>query len=161
MADSAAQPEPEAPRPSRLPLLVGLGAGLAAAAGGYYAVSAGLLGGGAATETHAPDEALAPVADTAFVPLEPLLVSLGRGAPARNLRFEATLEVAPGSEARVAALMPRIMDVLNGYLRAIETADIEDPAALIRLRAQMLRRIQTVTGDGAVRDLLIAKFLIS
>ena len=39
--------------------------------------------------------------------------------------------------------------------------DIEDPAALARLRAQMLRRIQVVTGEGQVRDLLITEFVLN
>jgi hypothetical protein len=30
----------------------------------------------------------------------------------------------------------------------------------VRLRAQLLRRIQMVTGQGAVRDLLVAEFVI-
>ena len=52
-------------------------------------------------------------------------------------------------------LMPRIQDVLNSYLRAVEVRQLEDPSALLRLRAQMLRRVQIVTGEGRVRDLLI------
>ena len=58
-------------------------------------------------------------------------------------------------------LAPRILDVLNSYLRAIETASIEDPQAMARLRAQMLRRIQIVTGEGRVRDLLITEFVLN
>jgi flagellar FliL protein len=69
--------------------------------------------------------------------------------------------VAPEDAATVAALMPRVLDVLNTYLRAVQARDIEDPAALARLRAQMLRRIQVVTGDGQVRDLLITEFVLN
>jgi flagellar FliL protein len=54
-----------------------------------------------------------------------------------------------------------VLDVLNTYLRAVQARDIEDPAALARLRAQMLRRIQVVTGDGQVRDLLITEFVLN
>jgi flagellar FliL protein len=53
------------------------------------------------------------------------------------------------------------MDVLNGYLRAVEVAEIEDRSALIRLRAQMLRRVQIVTGEGRVRDLLVTEFVVN
>ena len=63
-----------------------------------------------------------------------------------------------GQEVRVE---PRVMDVLNSYLRAVEVSDLEDPSALISLRAQMLRRIQLVTGEGRVRDLLIMEFVLS
>ena len=57
--------------------------------------------------------------------------------------------------------MPRIVDVMNGYLRALDAAELENPAALVRLRAQMLRRIQIVTGEGRVRDLLITEFVLN
>ncbi|MFL9503735.1 flagellar basal body-associated FliL family protein [Rhodopseudomonas palustris] len=39
-------------------------------------------------------------------------------------------------------------------------AEIEDPSAMARLRAQMLRRVQIVTGEGRVRDLLITEFVL-
>jgi flagellar FliL protein len=32
---------------------------------------------------------------------------------------------------------------------------------MARLRAQMLRRIQVVTGEGRVRDLLITEFVLN
>ena len=44
--------------------------------------------------------------------------------------------------------MPRVVDVLNTFLRAVEPRDLEQPSALAPLRAQMLRRIQVVTGEG-------------
>ncbi len=53
------------------------------------------------------------------------------------------------------------MDVLNGYLRAVDVPALEDPSSLIRLRAQMLRRVQIVTGEGRVRDLLIIEFVLN
>ena len=53
-------------------------------------------------------------------------------------------------------IMPRVTDVLNGYLRAVEVRDLEDPTALSRLRAQMLRRVQMVSGEGRVLDLSYA-----
>ena len=49
----------------------------------------------------------------------------------------------------------------DGYLRALQTSDVENPSALARLRAQMLRRVQIVTGQGRVNDLLIMEFVIN
>ncbi len=57
--------------------------------------------------------------------------------------------------------MPRVVDVLNGYLRALEIQDIESAAALTRLRAQMLRRVQIVAGPGRINDLLIMEFVLN
>ena len=58
----------------------------------------------------------------------PIMISLAPAAGARTLRFSGALEVAPESAAEVAGLMPRVLDVLNTYLRAVEVRDIEEPA---------------------------------
>ena len=68
--------------------------------------------------------------DVAFVPMDPIMISLPPGASARHLRFAGQLEVAPEHAAEVAGLMPRVLDVLNTYLRAVEVRDLEEPAAL-------------------------------
>jgi flagellar FliL protein len=61
----------------------------------------------------------------------------------------------------VERLSPRVLDILNSYLRAIDIAILEDPGALITVRAQMLRRIQIVIGEDFVTDLLITEFVQS
>ena len=58
-------------------------------------------------------------------------------------------------------LMPRVLDVINTYLRAVEVRQLEDPAALTLIRSHLLRRIQLVTGDGRVNDLLITEFIVN
>ena len=97
----------------------------------------------------------------AFVPIDPLVINLGPGSANRHLKFRAELEVEPAAADDVTALLPRVLDVLNSYLRAVSLSDLEEPTALIKLRAQMLRRIQIVTGEGRVRDLLIMEFILN
>lgn len=149
---------------SKLPLILGVVLALVGAGGGFMAVKMGLLGGGGAGD-HAAEEAsldaLPPLAPASFVALDPLIVNLPNQSGRQFLRFSAQLEVAPEHAAEVEAVKPRIVDVLNGYLRAVEVADLEDPTALMRLRAQMLRRVQVVTGEGRVRDLLIMEFVLN
>jgi flagellar FliL protein len=96
-----------------------------------------------------------------FVALDPLIMSLGKFASSRHLRFQAYLEVPPAAAEEVAHLSPRILDVLNTYLRAISESELEDPASMNRLRAQMLRRVQVVVGEENVRDLLITEFVLN
>jgi len=95
-----------------------------------------------------------------FLPLEPLVISLGSAASGKSLRFEGYLEINPGVESEITTLMPRITDALNTYLRAIEFSDIEEPTSLLRIRLQMLKRVQLIVGSDKVRDLLVSKFLI-
>lgn len=146
-------------------LLLALVLFLVGGAGGFYALYSGLLLP-SETSTAKSDQTPTPVADPAhpapvFVSLQPIMVTLGRGDELEQLRFEGYLEVTPGTEENVTQLMPRVMDVLNGYLRAVEIGDLSDPSALMTLRSQMLRRIQVVVGEGRVNDLLISKFLLS
>ena len=99
--------------------------------------------------------------DVAFVPLDRMTISLAPGNSSRHLIFAAQLEVAPEYSAEVTALTPRILDVLNSYLRVVGVDELSSPTSLARLRAQMLHRIQIVAGDGRVRDLLITEFVVN
>lgn len=191
MADTDIPQDEAPKKRSKLPLLLGLLLALVGGGGGFFAVYSGLIpfGGGHATEGadddsghadtgHADDHdasadkshagkdnghdshGAAVVSDVDFVPVDPLVISLndGRGT---HLRFRAELEVKRGRTAEVVHLLPRVIDVLNGYLRAVDLADLQDNAALVRLRAQMLRRVQVVTGGNLVTDLLIMEFVLN
>lgn len=158
----AALPQDAAPsKKSKLPLLIGVALFLVCGGGGFYAVYSGLLfGGGAAPAAEATAEGEPGLPEISFVTIAPLVISVGDTAAARHLKFTSSLEVTKANEAQVNELMPRILDVMNGYLRAVDPKDLEDPAALVRLRAQLLRRIQLVTGEGRVRDLLVTEFVL-
>lgn len=143
---------------SKLPLLLGVILAVVLGGGGFYASWSGLLLAPGA-EAQAGGEAAA-LPEIAFVPIDSIVISLPPGGRSRHLKFTAQLEVAKTYAADVTLLMPRILDVLNSYLRAIDLAQVEAPGSIARLRAQMLRRVQIVTGEGRVRDLLITEFLL-
>ena len=147
-------------KPSRMPLIIGLLLALLGGGAGFYLFFSGTISlpESAEKETAEPVDALPKVG---FVALDPMVISLGPSSENRHLRFTAQVEVEAEHVSDVELLKPRIVDVLNSYLRALETSDLEDPTALTRLRAQMLRRIQLVTGDGRVRDLLIMEFVLN
>ncbi len=142
-------------------LIIGLLGALLAGGGGFYATYAGLiLGPAAEAATPAAESDLPPLPEIAFIALEPMVVSLGSAASSKFLRFSAQLDVDPASVEAVQMVLPRIVDVLNTYLRAVSEDQLGKPAALERLRAQMLRRIQVVTEKGQVKDLLITEFVL-
>lgn len=157
IAEATLQAEPRKGR--KKPLLLGVVLAIILGGAGFYAVWTGLILGDPAHEQT--DAAPSPLQGIAFVPLDTMVVSLGADSGSEHLRFTAQVEVVQGAEADVTLLKPRILDVLNSYLRAIDTASIEDPQAMARLRAQMLRRVQIVTGEGRVRDLLITEFVLN
>lgn len=159
MAEAELPQDAASKKKSKLPLIFGLVLFLALGGGGFYAVYSGLiLGQSAEAAPNAGHGNGAP--EIAFVPLDPVTITLGDVSANNYLRFTAQLEVGKAREEEVVLLKPRILDVLNGYLRAVEVAELEDPNALVRLRSQMLRRIQIVTGEGRVRDLLITEFVL-
>jgi len=158
----AEEPQNVAPKKrSKLPLILGLVMALVLGGAGFYVTWAGLLFASGEPTAGEEGHKAAPLPDIAFVPLEPLVISLGEASESTHLRFTAQLEVNSGAVSDVTHLLPRVLDVLNGYLRAVEMSELEDPSALVRLRAQMLRRIQIVTGEGRVRDLLVTEFVLN
>ncbi len=142
-------------------LVVALVGALVAGGGGFFATYMGMLDGLLGGGEDEMKAAMAEDTDFAFVPLEPLIVSLGPRANARTLKFTAQLEVEAEYIESVMAMTPRIQDVLNTFLRAVDEDELDNPGSLTLLRAQMLRRIQIVLGDGQVRDLLIVEFILS
>jgi flagellar protein FliL len=149
------------PARSRLPLLIGLVLALLLGGGGFYATYSGLLAPGTPSAEAGPEVAAPRGALPTFVPIDPITINLGARGQSRHLRFIAQLEVLPAHSAEVTRLMPRILDVMNTYLRAVDLPELEEPAALTRVRSQMLRRIQLVTGPGRVTDLLITEFVFN
>lgn len=154
------EPDPPAaegkPKRGMMPVLIGIGLAVLLGGAGFFATHSGLIGGQApAPQAEVPKD----LPDIAFLPIEPVTVSLPGSGGQRNLRFTAQIEVVRPHAEEVQVLMPRIVDVLNGYLRAVEPASLQQAGALARVRAQLLRRIQIVTGEGRVRDLLVTEFI--
>lgn len=176
MSADANPPEAGPKKASKLPLIAGVILALIGGGGGFFAAQSGMIGASdhnVASTDHDSDSGsdhgsgsgsnhgAAGAGSLAFVAIDPLVISLPRTNGRDHLRFAAQLEVFPAYAAEVEAIKPRIVDVLNGYLRAVELAELEDPTALMRLRAQMLRRVQVVAGEGRVKDLLIMEFVLS
>ena len=190
MPDAVADPEEEPAKSGKKPLILAVVLALVGAGGGFYAASSGLIpmgknesaddgmagdsAGGHATssgesrresskdgETGIHGNAPMALEDIAFVEVDPITISLNSSQAVRHLRFRAQLEVNADYRRDVMAILPRVTDVMNSYLRALELADLTGPSALARLRAQMLRRVQVVTGKGRVRDLLIMEFVLN
>ena len=179
--DSDAAPEGGEGRKKggKKPLIIGAAAMVLCGAGAFAAVS--LLGGGEEPDAHAEAEAhggeeshaeaeghgeakgeeRADVATVAFVPVDPLTISLEHGGAVRHLRFASQLEVPYARKFDVEAMMPRVVDALGGYLRALEPSMLADRDAHLRIRGQMLRRVKLVLGPEAVHALLVTEFVLN
>jgi flagellar FliL protein len=148
----------EPPRGRKKLILVSLVLAAIGAGGGYFASASGLLPVAAGA---GKDREQSATRDTAFLPVDPIVISLGSTATNRHLSFRAQLEVPSDAMPEVSGLMPRIVDVLNSYLRAVDVREFDSPHGLVRMRAQMLRRVQIIVGDAKVRDLLVMEFVLN
>lgn len=153
---------------SKAPLLIGLVLFLLLGGGGFFAAYSGLapspLGGGGEKEDYAEEEeyeeGAAVASAPAFIPLDELIVPLAPGSKSKFLAITTQIEVDAKDVAAFEALRPRFLDVLNTFLRAVHLADLEEPSAMLRLRAQLLRRIRAVSEPAKPRDLLITSFVL-
>jgi flagellar protein FliL len=156
----------EKPKKKSKAMLFGLVLAVIFGAGGFFAAQKGLipgLGGNHAAEgeEHAESEDPLPGADVEFVAVEPLIVTLTGSQNYRHLRFAAQIEVPKGETESVTTLMPRIIDAMNGYLRAVKPQDFEEDGALLKLRSQLLRRVQLVVGEDRATNLLVMEFVLN
>jgi flagellar FliL protein len=154
-------PQDVVPKKSKKPLFIGIFLALLLGSGGFYATFSGMILGTDVADNADAESGLAALPDIAFVPVESLVISLGEAQSGRHLRFTSQLEVGSQHVADVTLLLPRIVDVMNSYLRALDAASFDAPATMVRIRAQLLRRIQMVAGDGRVRDVLITEFVMN
>lgn len=141
-----------------LPLLV-LGGG---GAGAYFA---GLLdpylghnAGAAASaeETHADSDSFV------FYDLPELLVNLNTGGRRSSfLKISISLELRnQDTTARLKAVMPRIIDNFQVYLRELRIEDLSGSAGLERLREELLLRVNAAVHPDVVNDVLFKEMLI-
>lgn len=134
----------------------------AGAAAGFFGMNSGLIPLG---ESHGESASETPMIsdmpDVAFVAVPPLMVTLPPGAKNKHLRFAAQIEVPSEHLAEVEFLMPRIQDLLNGYLRALTAEEVEGPGALYEIRLQLFRRVVMVVGLGRANGLLVTEFILN
>lgn len=164
--DETEEQEEEAPKKASpvKSVLVSVGVALllgAAAAGVVFLAPVGgkcapaeAGGGGHEKKTKSYD-------DIVFVNLEPLVITLGPNAKSEYLKISISLETTPEHLKEAEQLQPRFRDVMNTYLRAVDEKDLVEPFAMTRLRAQMLRRMQTVASADIVEDVLITDFVLN
>ncbi len=163
MANAEVTEEDIAPKKGKMGLVIAIVLALLAGGGGFYAAISGLIPSGSdpATQEEAEsEEPLKQLGNNVYVELDPLVVNIRSSSKYQLLKFVGQLEVKPEHAEDMEHIKPRLMDVMNTYLNALEAARFEDPIALIKLRAQLLRRLQVISGDSRIEDLLIMEFIL-
>ena len=97
-----------------------------------------------------------------FYNLPELLVNLNsQGRRASFLKISLSLELAdPADIPRVEAVLPRIVDAFQTYLRELRPEDLRGSAGLYRLREELLARVNTSAQPARVTDVLFKEMLV-
>lgn len=111
---------------------------------------------------HAAAEAPPPPKSAVFLDLPDLLVNLNSANRRTNfLKISISLEVENAADVqKLQALMPRIVDSFQVYLRELRLEDLRGSAGMYRLREDLLRRINEAARPVKVNDVLFKELLV-
>ena len=134
------------------------------AAGGVAVL--GILGGGAYLflgKSHAPAPAVAVVKPPVFFDVPEVLVNLSNTGSDRTqyLKVKIVLELPDQAiQPQIQAVMPRVMDTFQTYLREMRPSDLEGSAGLYRLKEELTRRVNASISPSRVNAVLFKEIVV-
>lgn len=153
-AAAAAQPKPRG-RKLMLIVIAGLLVLLLAGGGGYFFFFK--------KKEEVPAEQKPPPAKTyVYYNLPGLVVNLqGPAGRLSVLKMTVSLELESAADvARVQAVMPRIVDYIQSYMRELRPEDLKGTAALLRARQELLARVTSAAPTAKVNDVLFQEIVL-
>ncbi|MDA8230685.1 MAG: flagellar basal body-associated FliL family protein [Magnetospirillum sp.] len=142
-----------------LPLVAIIGAG----AGLYFTGALdGLMGIVRGGDSKAKLEAAKANLPPTFMDLPEMLVNLqSNGRKQAFLKIRVALELEdPADQARIEAVMPRIVDAFQIYLRELRIEDLQGAAGMHLLREELLTRVSAASKPAKVKDVLFREMLV-
>ena len=131
-------------------VLAGVGAGL-----WFSGVLPHLLG-----RDHPKVEAEGKPAVPVFVDLPEMIANLNAKRPS-YVKIVARLEVAKPEDAeRIKAVMPRIVDLFQTYLREMRPEELRGSAGTHRLREELIARATIAAAPTRVMDVLFGEMIV-
>jgi len=98
----------------------------------------------------------------AFSDMQDILVNIqsSDGTPA-YLKLGVSLELEDEAQkAAMTPLMPRITDQFQAYLRELRLDDLKGSAGVLRLKEELLRRVNVAAAPYKVRDVLLKEMIV-
>lgn len=104
----------------------------------------------------------AAAADAHFLEIPDMIVNLsGSDGQPRYLRLSVQLELKDAADvAAVEAVMPRVVDQFQTYLRELRVKDLRGSAGIYRLQMELLARVNAAAYPVEVKDVLFQEILI-
>ena len=112
-------------------------------------------------EAHAEAVPLTPP-KVAFTDMADILVNIqsSDGTPA-YLKLGVSLELEDEEQKKaMEPLMPRITDQFQAYLRELRLDDLKGSAGVLRLKEELLRRVNVAAAPYHVRDVLLKEMIV-
>ncbi len=153
-------------------ILVGLGGGLYMSgmlgsllgSGGEAKAEAGAEGKKAETaaaEGEHGEGGDAAAVGSVFLPMPDMLVNLSSDGKPSYLKLKVQLELKnEADKAAVEAVMPRVVDQFQTYLRELRVKDLRGSAGIYRLQMELLARVNAAAAPTEVKDVLFQEILI-
>ena len=125
----------------------------------YYTGTIGKLLGSLKGEAKVEAPAAKP---SVFYDLPDLLVNLNsNGRKASFLKMSVSLELEDQADVtRLQAVMPRIIDNFQVYLRELRVEDLRGSSGIYRLREELLARVNAAAAPVKVKDVLFKEMLV-
>ncbi|MFN3076229.1 MAG: flagellar basal body-associated FliL family protein [Alphaproteobacteria bacterium] len=137
---------------------------VAAAVGAHFlGLDAALFGGGVDKKDKAPEVgAHGAGAHSVFYDLPEMLVNLSATKSKKAfLKIRISLELGgPEDVGKVEAVIPRIIDNFQVYLRELRLEDLQGASGMYRLREELLARVVSASKPAHVNDVLFKEMLI-
>ena len=104
---------------------------------------------------------------TAFLDIKDMMIGMSPDMAqptiggARMMKLHVALEIADAKELpSIQALQPRIEDIFQVYLREMRPVDLQGSAAILRLKEELLHRVNLAVQPKKIDAVLIKEMLI-
>jgi flagellar protein FliL len=138
-------------------LLAGVGAGVY-----FLASSSGSSAQDAAEKSVQTQAANLPPAQAAFFDVPDIIVNIQTpdSTPA-YLKLSVSLELEKTeAKAAIEPVLPRIIDQFQTYLRELRVEDLRGSAGVMRLKEELLRRVNLAVAPTPVHDVLLKEMIV-
>lgn len=102
-------------------------------------------------------------AGSAFLEIPTMIINLASDdeETPRYLRLTVQLELAdPSQREKVEAVIPRVVDQFQTYLRELRVKDLRGSAGIYRLQMELLWRVNQAAAPVEIKDVLFQEILI-
>lgn len=108
------------------------------------------------------EQSVAATGPGTFFAIPDLIVNLSSNArQPRFLKVSLRVELEKAEDqARFEAILPRVIDQFQTYLRELRIEDLSGSSGMYRMKIELLTRVRAAAPDIAIRDVLFQEILV-